>query len=109
MIELVCAKTHDHWQVTDDENCTVVVIDIDTVNRDRDIEQLAANAHGVITYGNRIIQGEYLALTKPLRTASLLKCLCSVLMTLDGEAHYVQRTTAKPLAVACANKVVAKG
>ena len=82
MIELVCAKTHDHWCVTDSADAQVVIIDIDNVDSEQSIQALAAQARSVITFGNRKIQGDYLPLTKPLRTASLLKCLSGVVMAI---------------------------
>ncbi len=82
MIELVCAKTHDHWRVTDSADAQVVIIDIDNADFERSIQALSAQARSVITFANRIIQGDYYPLTKPLRTASLLKCLSAVTMAI---------------------------
>ncbi len=66
-------------------NAQVSVVDVDNFTDDKLITAVEPNCDRVIAYGNRRLNNGYLTLAKPLRAASILKCLADLEVT--SSAH----------------------
>lgn len=78
MLVLLANKTNVHWRVTNSDNAEVVVVNTDLVTDLEEINKIKAFAKKVVTFGNVPLSDEFISLAKPLRAASILKCLSDV-------------------------------
>ena len=88
LISLLSNKTPYQWDVVDADSAQVAVVDVDKFADNKILDDLQNQVDQIVTYGNRQLDEAYPVLTKPLRAASILKCLSSLAEM--GEPAFVE-------------------
>lgn len=78
MLALLSNKTNYHWRITRSGLAEVLVVDVNAIRGVEQIPEIIEHAKMVVTYGNRKLNDDYIVLTKPLRAATVLKCLSEI-------------------------------
>ncbi len=87
LISLLSNKTPYQWDVVGGASAQVAVIDVDQYPDDDIFDEIKGTADQIVTYGNRQLDAGYPVLTKPLRAASILKCLSLLSEQEDQQAN----------------------
>jgi len=83
LLSLLSNKTQYDWDVVANDDAEVVIVDIESTDDEREIDRVRSGAKSVVTYGNRSISDDFPILSKPMRAASILKCLSEISGTLE--------------------------